>query len=119
MLENKQYPFVFFNPPIPSFLILFFKTFKYLLYPSLWRWPEMKHSEECCPELSSDQGEEEEVCGRVEYDEQVVEGDGDHDPEGRAEGQAHLGARADLGQAANVVDVEEQLAEVAEQEGED
>ena len=79
----------------------------------------MEHGEKGGPELSPDQGEQEQVGGRVEDDQEVVQGDGDDHPERGAEGQAHLVAGADLGQDPNVVDVQEELAQVAKQEGED
>ena len=79
----------------------------------------MKHCQERSSELSPDQGKQKQVGGRVEDDQQVVQRDRDHHPEGGAESQADLWAGADLGEASNVVDVEEQFAQVAEEEGED
>ena len=49
----------------------------------------------------------------------MVERDEELDPEGRLEHEPDLGTGADLGQAADVVDVEQELAQVAEEEGED
>ena len=57
----------------------------------------MKHGKECGPELCSDQGEQEEVGGRVENYEEVVQGNGDDHPERGAKCQTHLGAGTDLG----------------------